>query len=347
MSEVEILSVEEEPRRGIGQPYYSKGKTEVYVGGRVPVKVTVKAPNGRPLELTYGAVDYRGTPADTFRGRYRGEDVYGSTWARVQADLVKIEEKHQAKVAAKKVRDALSETPDEAVLFRSGNGEAEEVGVRGLDARVKRGVSLLVIRADGTRESVAAPMILRALSPEDLADLRALVARVKHAKAAVPGTTSAGDVIAKVLDGPLALDVRLDPETLERTAEYDGVTYRGEDDRDVLGKVIAALVRPTHPYQETGHRSRKVQPLGESVASHTTVWATEADAAAQAAAEAEVEAAEASLQAAQDEYAYDYSHLLDPGDKPEPDADTGADEGDGDAAHVPTDVTAPDHEPDW
>jgi hypothetical protein len=225
-------------------------------------EVTVDTPIGpRPFDYAH----YGG--GDLLEGKYRGQDVSGRDIPALRKQIEQIEDEFQAKKVLEDKRRAVAKHPEEAVLYlpaesalrsRGGSGRRpqparfEEVQVRGID---QRSGAALVTRATGDREQHSwggvdsfgrrsrGSYLLRPLNEGERADLLALQKAIDKAEAWAKTLTptSLGEAIS---DGPkVQLWMHFDQATGERWAEYDGITFRGNDARSVTFKVWVHLAR--------------------------------------------------------------------------------------------------------
>lgn len=298
-------------------------------------KVTLETPMG-PKEFTW---DYN----DSIKGVYRGEEVFCTDPEAVMKRIAAIEEEFQTKKIEVAKRKEVAKTPVPAffvtvlankVSLYSNPTDAEfrkpfeEVLVRGVD---QRSGNALIIREDGSKESVHWRHLVRDMDDSDLADLRALVKHWGDALAAAKSVKEellvrSEDLLADALglddaQAVQTIEATLDLETFERVVTWDGQEFRGKSLRDLEEKVNGWIVNSlgyTRTYSFYLRSKSESKPTLDGISYSTQVARTEADIEKIAAADDEIVQAEQALIKAVEEEAFDKSLVMVQPDAPEP-----------------------------
>jgi hypothetical protein len=348
----------------------------VQIVSRERAVLTIDTPMG-PKEVAYGherehrpdplgRVTPYGKGRDIFTLTYRGEEAWSESLDGIRKQVEKIEDEFQAKKRVEKVRKEAAKTPLPAVLaqtpgaarkFGRGSGfdgGLQDVHVRGIDQRSGKA---LITLADGTKDQVSPELLLRDIDDSDRADLMALYrAFIARQKERLQVESEEITSISKAVEGAeVDLSVRLDPETMERVAEYEGEELRARNDDGLLSQVYVRLVEGEWPYVEDKSRDRVVVPIrerlaqvlsaeGSHVANRLPTYSTlykrpEGAARVKAAREAEEDAVEAIL-AAHKDLEFDLTQFVIPEPKDEPDEQPDED-------RITITQHAPDYEPEF
>jgi hypothetical protein len=172
---------------------------------------------------------------------YRGERLSGDTVAALREQMDTADTEAAAKKARQEFLAKAKANPFPAML-----ADGTRVGVRGRHA--SRDV-VLITMPDGSSDSIAPWRILRVLTDEEMATLRA--AQQAEAEANRAHSATKGKFRYEIEDEALAardIEVHYDPATDGWVAEVDGMEFRGERPQEVKAKIEKYLVSLSHPW---------------------------------------------------------------------------------------------------
>lgn len=310
--------------------------------------LTIEGPTG-PIEVVYG-VESHGTKAtDSFGCRHRGQNLTASTLDSLLRQVNLAEEAWQAKDRRDKMRRETMAKPLPAVLvprLSAGrltsvpplDGAVERVHVRGIDLRSN---DVLVVRANGDKESQGRTLVLRDLDRDEEREVRQTLARLVEAHERLALTTGL-DPMEVLAEAGVEIDltVAVDIATGERFATHDGHEYRAASDSHLVDQVARDVAARTHPWSTRDGQpvpAREVDASWYSLALWTTREAVEQHLAAQQV----VDDATAAWEALTGEYAFDLTIF-----EPAPPAAPTPTDTDETPAIAPT-LRAPEGPGDW